>query len=129
MKFGRIGTALGAAALFAGGVAAGQAIGDALDPVKAAPHIYQVKLENEQIRVLDVTIRNGEMSPLHSHPDRLVVYLNSCAWLETTGDGKRRMQSYTTGDVVWEPGMMHGGEPSNVVHDCRQLEIELKDDD
>ncbi|MGB5245652.1 MAG: hypothetical protein WBM54_11575 [Woeseia sp.] len=121
--------AVAAAALviFLGGVAVGAGMSDALDPAKVAPHIYRVALENERLRVLDVSIRNGEMSPLHTHPDRLVVYLNACAWLEVTGDGKRRMQSFTTGDVVWEPGMMHGGEPSKVVHDCRQLEIELKD--
>lgn len=120
-------TRLGALALFATGLAVGASLDDALDPVRAAPHIYEVLFENERIRVLDVTIRNGEMAPLHDHPDRLVVYLNACAWLETTGSGERRMQSYTTGDVVWEPGMMHGGEPSNVVHDCRQLDIELKE--
>ncbi|MBT8084280.1 MAG: hypothetical protein KJN72_03575 [Woeseia sp.] len=115
-----------ALALFVVGLAVGAGIDDALDAGKVAPHIYKVALENERLRVLDVTIRNGEMAPLHQHPDRLIVYLNACAWLEVTGDGERRMQSYTTGDVVWEPGMMHGGEPSKVVHDCRQLEIELK---
>ena len=119
--------ALGAIALFATGVAIGTGIEDALDPVMVAPHIYQPVLDNERVRVLDVTVRNGEQPPLHTHPDRLVVYLNACAWLEVTGDGKRRMQSFTTGDVVWEPGMLHGGEPNKVVHDCRQLEIELKD--
>ena len=102
---------------------------DALDPARVAPHIYRVKFENESVRVLDVTVRNGELPPLHRHPDRLIVYLNSCAWLEVTGEGERRMQSFTTGDVAWEAGMMHGGEPPGVVHDCRQLEIELKERD
>ena len=117
------------AMLFVAGFATGATFGEALDPAAVAPHIYRVKLENERVRVLDVTVRNGEMSPLHRHPDRLIVYLNACAWLEVTGDGERRMQSYSTGDVVWEAGMMHGGEPTGVVHDCRQLEIELKNQD
>jgi len=114
------------ALVFAAGFSMGASIGDMLDPAKVAPHIYRVKLENSQVRVLDTTVRNGELPPLHQHPDRLTVYLNSCAWLETTGNGERRMQSYTTGDVVWEAGMMLGGEPAKVVHDCRLLEIELK---
>lgn len=118
---------MAAAVLFGSGLAAGAALSDALDAAKVAPHIYRIALENERLRVLDVTLRNGEMAPLHSHPDRLIVYLNACAWLEVTGDGRRRMQSFTTGDLSWEPGMMHGGESSNVVHDCRLLEIELKD--
>ncbi|ANO51234.1 hypothetical protein [Woeseia oceani] len=112
--------------IFAAGISMGASLGDLLDPVKVAPHIYRVKLDNSRVRVLEATVRNGELPPLHQHPDRLTVFLNSCAWLETTGSGERRMQSYTTGDVVWEAGMMHGGEPANVVHDCRQLEIELK---
>ena len=118
---------LGALALFVTGLAIGASLDEALDPARAAPHIYEVLFENDRVRVLDTTIRNGEMAPLHDHPDRLVVYLSACAWLETTGSGERRMQSYTIGDVVWEPGMMHGGEPSTVVHDCRQLDIELKE--
>lgn len=109
------------------GIVIGASLDSALDPARVAPHIYKVALDNERLRVLDVTVRNGEIAPLHRHPDRLLVYLNACAWLETTGDGKQRMQSYSTGDIAWEPGMMHGGEATNVVHDCRLLEIELKD--
>ncbi len=125
MKVSRPAALLVGAGLFAAGLATGAGINDALDPVRVAPHIYEVAFENERVRVLDVTVRNGEMAPLHTHPDRLVVYLSACAWLETTGDGERRMQSYSPGDVVWEPGMMHGGEPPTVVHDCRQLDIEF----
>lgn len=119
-------TPLVAAGVFAAGLAVGAGIDDALDAAKVAPHIYQVALENESVRVLDVTVRNGEMAPIHTHPDRLVVFVSTCAWLEVTGDGQRRMQSYKPGDVLWEPGMMHGGEPATVVHDCRQLDIEIK---
>jgi hypothetical protein len=58
---------------FAGGVIATPA---ALDPVRVAPHIYELAFENERVRVLKKTIRNGETPPLHAHPDRVVVYLN-----------------------------------------------------
>lgn len=112
--------------IFSAGIAIGAGTRDALDPASVAPHIYRVALENEKLRVLDVTVRNGEMAPVHTHPDRLVVFINNCAWLEVTGDGQRRMQSFKPGDILWEPGMLHGGEPHAVVHDCRQLDIELK---
>ncbi len=98
----------------------------ALDPARVAPHIYENTFENERIRVLKVTERNGETAPLHSHPDRLIVYLSPCAWMEVTGDGQRRMQSYKLGDTIWEARITHGGETSNVVHDCSRLEIEMK---
>lgn len=114
-------------AVFAAGLAVGATVPAALDPARLAPHIYEVLLENRRVRVLDVTIRNGETPPLHAHPDRLIVYLNSCAWLEEGADGEETMESYTTGDVVWKNRLQHGGESSPVVNDCRQVEIELKE--
>lgn len=98
----------------------------ALDPVRVAPHIFENVFENERIRVLKVTERNGETAPLHSHPDRLLVYLSPCAWMEVTGDGEQRMQSFKLGDTAWEPRITHGGETSHVVQDCSRLDIELK---
>ncbi len=96
-----------------------------LDPVKVAPHIYQLKLENEKVRVVHQTLRNGETQPLHAHPDRLLVYLQTCAWMEDDGEGGRRMQSFKYGEVVWAEAITHGGENNEVVQECRILEIEL----
>ena len=99
---------------------------DALDPVNVAPHIYENVLENDRVRVLKVTERNGETAPLHAHPDSLIVHLSPCAWMEDTGDGDRRMQSFRLGDVIWRNRVTHGGETSAVVQECSRLEIEMK---
>jgi hypothetical protein len=112
--------------LTAFGVATVSAQVSALDPVRVAPHIHATILENEQVRVLKVTERNGETQPLHAHPDRLKVFLSPCAWLESTGDGQTAMQSFKLGDVMWAPRETHGGQTSRVVQDCSLLEIELK---
>ncbi len=106
------------------GLAEGQF--SALDPVKAAPHIFENVLENDHLRVLKVTERNGETPPLHAHPERLVVYLSPCAWMEAGLDGQKEMQSFRLGDVVWAASVTHGGETSKVVQECSRLEIELK---
>lgn len=98
----------------------------ALDPVRVAPHIYESLLDNEHVRVLKVTERHGETPPLHSHPDRVVVFLSPCAWMETGPDGQSAMQSYKLGDVLWATRTTHGGETSRVVQECSVLEIELK---
>jgi len=111
----------------AAGLAAAQTIHEAMDPARLAPHIFKVKFENRRVRVLDVTERNGETPPAHAHPDRLIVYLNACAWLAEDAGGKPYMASYTTGDVVWKPAEVHGGVASKVVNDCRRLDIELKE--
>ena len=107
----------------AAGIATGQ--GGALDPLRAAPHIFRLELENASVRVLRVTERNGETAPLHSHPDRLLVYLSPCAWMVRAEDGDY-MESYKLGDVVWAERTTHGGETSRVVQECSRLDIELK---
>ncbi len=106
------------------GIAAAQF--SALDPIRVAPHIFENVLENEQIRVLKVTERNGETAPLHSHPDRLLVYLSPCAWMAESADGSMAMQSFRLGDAVWSKSITHGGTTSAVVQECSRLEIELK---
>ena len=111
---------------FAGGVIATPA---ALDPVRVAPHIYELAFENERVRVLKKTIRNGETPPLHAHPDRVVVYLNPCAWMESDGAGGEQMQSFRFGEPTWAPAESHGGETSNVVQECHVVIVELKSTD
>jgi len=78
------------------------------------------------VRVLKKTIRNGETPPVHSHPDRVIVYLNPCAWLVEEDDGSSRMESFKFGTPVWAPAESHGGETATVIQQCSILEIELK---
>ena len=98
----------------------------AMDPVRTAPHIYANVLENDRVRVLKVTERNGETPPVHSHPASVIVYLSPCAWMEADPGGSTRMQSFRLGDAVWREPVTHGGETSRVVQECSRLEIELK---
>ena len=114
------------ACLLALSFAAGMAATSPLDPVRVAPHIYQVAFENERVRVLARTIRNGETPPLISQPDRVVVYLNPCAWLVENSDGSTRMESFKFGEPTWAPAAMHGGETATVVQQCSVVEVELK---
>ena len=103
----------------------GAAVPSPLDPVRVAPHIYSLEFENERVRVLKQTIRNGETQPLHAHPDRLLVYLQTCGWLEADSDGSERMRSYKYGEVAWATAETHGGDNRRVVQECKVLEIEL----
>jgi hypothetical protein len=96
-----------------------------LDPVRVAPHIFELEFENDRVRVIRETIRNGETQPLHAHPDRLLVYLQTCAWLEDDGQGRKRMQEFEYGEVVWANAETHGGNTANVVQECKILEIEM----
>ena len=110
-------------AAFAAGMAA--SVPAALDPVRVAPHIYELAFENNRVRVLYKTIRNGETPPIHSHPDRVIVYLNPCAWMLENNDGSTGMESYKFGTPVWAAAETHGGETANVIQQCSVVEIEL----
>ena len=99
----------------------------ALDPALVAPHIFEVAIDNEKVRVLEVLDRNGETQPLHSHPDRLIIYMAPCAWIVTDEKGERSMESHKFGDMVWQKAETHGGRTSTVVQECRTIEIEIKD--
>jgi len=112
------------AGLLGYGIAAAQF--SAMDPVRAAPHIYSNVLENNRVRVLKVTERNGETPPIHSHPASVIVHLSPCAWMEDDPAGGTRMRSYRLGDAVWREPTTHGGTTSRVVQECSRLEIELK---
>jgi hypothetical protein len=46
-----------------------------LDAVKAAPGNHKVVLENDRVRVLDVTVAPGERENLHAHCRSSVMYL------------------------------------------------------
>ncbi len=95
-----------------------------LDPVKVAPHIYELQFENEHMRVIRQTLRRGETQPLHAHPDRLLVYLQTCAWMEDDGQGGKRMQEFKYGDVAWVAAETHGGTNAEVIQECKILQIE-----
>jgi hypothetical protein len=113
--------------LLAAGATVAERVPQALDPALVAPHIFDVAMENEKIRVLEVTDRNGETQPLHAHPDRLVIYMSPCAWIVTDTKGERSMESHKFGDIVWENAVTHGGRTSTVVQECRTIEVEIKD--
>lgn len=107
-------------------VAGMAAVPKALDPVRVAPHIYEMAFENDKVRVLKKTIRSGETPPLHAHPDRVIVYLNPCAWMENDANGGEHMESFKFGEPTWAPAETHGGITANVIQTCVIVEVELK---
>ena len=48
---------------------------DSLDAVTAAPKNHKVVLENDKVRVLEVTVQPGEKEPVHGHKWSSVLYV------------------------------------------------------
>jgi hypothetical protein len=60
----------------------------AQDAAKVDAGHYKVLIDNPSVRVLKVTYSPGAKSPMHSHPDALLVSLQDSKAVFTTPDGK-----------------------------------------
>ena len=98
----------------------------AADPAVVAPEEFAVDFENERVRVLRVTVEVSAAPGPHSHPERVVVFLTPCTWLEPGEDGAVLEETNRAGEVHWMGAMVHEGGPNHVKETCELLEIELK---
>lgn len=98
----------------------------ALDPVAIAPGIYSLKLENDYVRAIETRARPGELTPLHSHPGRAVVFLNDCVDRRTNEKGEIVERKFAAGEVLWAPAETHGDFRYAFLAECRIVEVEVK---
>ncbi len=79
-----------------------------LDPVKVDPKHYKVEFENNQVRVIRVTIGPKDSIPMHEHVlNRVVTYLTDQNAEAVTADGKVEHSSHRKGDVSWGGAVKH----------------------
>lgn len=71
------------------------------------PTGHKVLFENERVRVLDVRIKPGETSEMHSHPASIVYALSSAQVVFSFPDGASREVTIKEGDVNWSEGTTH----------------------
>ncbi len=59
-----------------------------LDAVIAAPNNHKILLENDKVRVLEVTLQPDEVEPLHHHQWPSVLYIQEAGdFTDSDGDG------------------------------------------
>jgi hypothetical protein len=68
----------------------------AQDPVKVDPEQYKVVFENASVRVLKIDGAPGKKSPMHQHPDSIVIPLAASKVRFTTPDGKSEERPRTS---------------------------------
>jgi beta-alanine degradation protein BauB len=122
-----------AAAWFACGILAGTAVGVSAigiaemerDPVLQSPNYYTVRLDNDQLRVLEYRLAPGQKEPMHSHPPGFVYVLAPAKVRVTSLDGTASIGESTPGEVVWRNAVTHAAE--NVGNtEAHVLAVELK---
>jgi quercetin dioxygenase-like cupin family protein len=100
----------------------------AQDPVKVDAGHYKVLVDNATVRVLKVNVPAGQKSPMHSHPDAILVPLSSGKARFTLPDGKTEDRELVKETASYTPAATHS--PANVgttTVDAILVEFKTKD--
>jgi quercetin dioxygenase-like cupin family protein len=89
---------LGALALF---VLAGASPLLAQDPAKVNSHLATVRVENDQVRVLDVVLQPGDKENLHVHPAAVLYVVSGGKLRVHAAEGTVVDKILTRGDVAY----------------------------
>lgn len=107
------------------GLLASATVAVAQDPVKVDPKHYKVEFENDQVRVVRITVGPHEKSVMHEHPAGVAVFLTDGRAKHTTPDGKVQEDNFKAGTVAWSDAYKH--EPENTGDKAFELlVVELK---
>jgi len=104
------------------------------DAVVAAPKNHKILLENENVRVLQVTLKPGELEPLHYHQWHSVLYIQSAGdFVDRDGAGNVIFDSRTLKTplkfpmTMWkDPEAPHSVENLNKTITLRLIRVEMK---
>jgi quercetin dioxygenase-like cupin family protein len=80
--------------------------------VKVDPSHYKVILENASVRVLKIDYGSGEKSPMHQHPDAIVIPLSAAKVQFGLPGGKSETQELAVDTAGYMPGGTHS--PANI---------------
>jgi beta-alanine degradation protein BauB len=95
------------------------------DVVAAAPGNALVEYEDDRVRVVRLTVKPGEVVPMHTHPDRVIVYLTAVTVEITTPDGQSGIGEVAAGKVGFSPAVVHAGRNTSQ-KTWEIVEMELK---
>lgn len=97
----------------------------AQDPVAVSPTHYKVEFESEHVRVLRSSGPGRARTPMHSHPENVVVYLTDADVRVIGPDGVSKDSHRKRGDAIWNGEQKH--ERVNLSDKPYELiQIELK---
>jgi len=66
-----------------------------------------VEIDNGVVRVVRAVHAPHEKTPMHSHPDSVVVYLTDVRERSTYPDGSSKEITHHAGDAIWSPAHTH----------------------
>ena len=72
-----------------------------VDGLVSSPGNFKLLLENSQVRVLQYTLRPGELDHWHTHPPRVGYVLSGAKIRVTEGDGSHEDYDEKAGEIYW----------------------------
>jgi len=84
----------------------------AQDAAKVDLRHYKVLVDNAAVRVLKIEVPAGEKSPMHSHPDAMLIVLSGGKARFTMPDGKTQDSELVKETAAYTPASTHA--PANV---------------
>lgn len=95
-----------------------------LDPVAQDPEHYALELENPYVRVVRENVPAGTNAPMHSHRERVSVFLKDSKVTLVPREGDPVLTQPVAGTTRWDEPATHRAV---VEEDVENLSIELKD--
>lgn len=79
----------------------------AQEPAVVGPTIYKQTLDNERVRVFEVTFKKGAEIAMHSHPDHAVYVVTGGKLEITLADGAKNVIDAKAGETFFLPAQAH----------------------
>lgn len=83
----------------------------------------KVIAEDDKVRVLEYSPKKGDKTPMHSHPECVVVVLKGGKVKYTMPDGSTKVAELVTGSTLVRPPVTHADE---ALDDVDSILIEVK---
>jgi len=99
-------------------------VAKAQDLAKVDPQHCKVLLDNEYVRILEIHMKPGDKSPMHSRPHHAVYTLAGSTLNFTSPDGKTKTVTINPGQAVWRNAETHTVEIAGKT-DSHALDIDF----
>jgi len=100
---------------------------ESVDPVKVSPQTYKVILDNDYVRMLEISAKPGDRDEMHSHPANTWYAINGSKIRLYSTDGSSKDVEITSGMAKFQDAVaMHSMENIGDT-DLKLIMVELKD--
>jgi oxalate decarboxylase/phosphoglucose isomerase-like protein (cupin superfamily) len=80
------------------------------DATTVAPHVYTAVLENDKVRVLEIRMKPGEKTEMHSHPAAVGIMVQGGKARFTHPDGSVLDMDASAAEPTLQPAVEHSTE-------------------